>query len=61
MEAGSIRAPSAAQAVEWYIALLIGDMQVRRVTRVAAEPSEAEIEARAQAAFSAFLRLCAAG
>ena len=61
MEAGSIRAPSPAQAAEWYIALLIGDMQVRRVTRVAAEPSPAEIEARAQAGFSAFLRLCAPG
>ena len=60
IEAGLIRAPSAEQAVEWYIALLVGDMQARRVVRAAAEPSAGEIEARARAGFSAFLRLCAA-
>ena len=61
LSAGRIRAPSASQAAEWFVALLVGDMQVRRVNRVLAEPEPAEIEARAQAAFEAFLRLCAVG
>lgn len=61
LDTGQIRAPSAQQAVEWYIALLIGDMQVRRVNRVLDEPCVEEIAQRAQAGYSAFLRLCAAG
>lgn len=61
MEAGVIRAPSPQQAAEWYVALLVGDLQVRRVNRVLAEPSADEIAARTDAAFPAFLRACAAG
>lgn len=61
MEAGVIRAPSPQQAAEWYVALLVGDLQVRRVNRVLAEPSADEIAARTDAAFPAFLRVCAAG
>lgn len=61
MEAGMIRAPSPQQAAEWYVALLVGDLQVRRVNRVLAEPSADEIAARTDAAFPAFLRACAAG
>ncbi len=60
IEAETIRAPSVRQAVEWYIALLVGDMQMRRVNRVAPEPAAAEVDARAEAGFAAFLTLCAA-
>lgn len=59
LRAGRIRAPSASQAAEWFVALLVGDIQIRRVNRVLAEPSPAGIEARAQAALEAFLLLCA--
>ncbi|MCV0396176.1 MAG: TetR/AcrR family transcriptional regulator [Rhizobiaceae bacterium] len=60
MEAGTLAAPSAGAAAEWFLALLIGDQQIRRVIGAMPEPSPADIETRAAAAMTAFRRLCAA-
>lgn len=60
IEAGLVAAPGAGKATEWFLSLLIGDLQVRRVIRVLPEPGDDEIRARAQDALAAFLRLCRA-
>lgn len=60
MAEGALSAPSARQAAEWFIALVIGDAQIRRVIGAASEPAAAEIEARAASAMAAFARLCGA-
>ncbi|WP_336809766.1 TetR/AcrR family transcriptional regulator [Bosea sp. MMO-172] len=55
---GELNAPSAREATEWFLCLLIGDQQIRRVIRTLEQPSEAEIGARAASAVSAFRKLC---
>lgn len=56
---GLIAAPSPRIACEWYIALVIGDAQIRRVTGAVPEPSQAHIEMLAEARVATFLRLVA--
>lgn len=56
---GEIDAPTPEVAAGWYFSLLIGDQQVRRVNRVIAEPTAAQVEERAQSALEAFRRLTA--
>lgn len=48
------------EAAETYLGLLLGDLPVRRIIGVAAQPSKAEQAARAEAALTRFLRLHAA-
>ncbi len=60
IERGQITAPSPRIATEWYIALVIGDAQIRRVTGAVPEPSEAHIATLADARVAAFLKLVAA-
>ncbi len=55
---GEIDAPSAETAMEWFIALLAGDQQIRRVNRILGEPGVADIERRSRAAVQAFRHLC---
>lgn len=55
---GRLAAPSASVAAEWFLSLLIGDLQIRRVIRTLPEPSDKDIRSRAAAATSAFRKLC---
>ena len=57
--AGSIAAPSAGEATEWFLSLTIGDLQVRRVIGALPAFDDADIERRAASAWAAFLKLCA--
>jgi len=59
LETGVLAAPSARVAAEWFLSLLVGDQQIRRVIRAMAALPEAEIRARAAAAMTAFRKLCA--
>ncbi|MBY5620534.1 TetR/AcrR family transcriptional regulator [Rhizobium leguminosarum] len=59
-ETAALAAPSAGVAAEWFLSLLIGDLQIRRVNRTLPEPSDENIRARAAAAMSAFGKLCGA-
>jgi AcrR family transcriptional regulator len=58
MESGAVVAPSASVATEWFLSLLIGDLQIRRVIRTQPLPSDAEIGSRVAAAIGAFKKLC---
>jgi AcrR family transcriptional regulator len=60
LETAALAAPSAGVAAEWFLSLLIGDLQIRRVNRTLPEPSDEDIRARATAAMSAFGKLCGA-
>ncbi|MGO6676649.1 TetR/AcrR family transcriptional regulator [Rhizobium leguminosarum] len=60
LETAALAAPSAGVAAEWFVSLLIGDLQIRRVNRTLPEPSDETIRARAAAAMSAFGKLCGA-
>ncbi|MFF0950278.1 TetR/AcrR family transcriptional regulator [Rhizobium leguminosarum] len=60
LETAALAAPSAGVAAEWFLSLLIGDLQIRRVNRTLPEPSDENIRARAAAAMSAFGKLCGA-
>ena len=59
MESGAIRAPSAATAAEWFLGLLIGDLQIRRVIGVLPEPGADFVADRVAGALAAFRVLCA--
>lgn len=61
IEAGQITAPSPRVAAEWYIALVVGDAQIRRVIGAVPEPSEAHVAQLAETRFSTFLRLVTPG
>lgn len=61
VEAGKITAPSPRVAAEWYIALVVGDAQIRRVIGAVPEPSEAHIAQLAETRFSTFLKLVTPG
>ncbi|ASR05827.1 TetR family transcriptional regulator [Rhizobium leguminosarum bv. viciae] len=60
LETTALAAPSAGVAAEWFLSLLVGDLQIRRVNRTLPEPSDENIRARAAAAMSAFGKLCGA-
>ncbi len=60
MANGGLDAPSARVATEWFLCLLIGDQQIRRVIGTLEQPSDAEVAARAASALSAFRKLCGA-
>lgn len=46
-----------ADMTTWYIGLLVGDLQIKRVIGVLAAPTPAEIDARCDQALDAFFRL----
>ena len=56
-DAGLISIRSPEEAVEWFLALLIGDLQVRRVTGALEALSPEEISARSAKAMTAFALL----
>lgn len=58
--AGFLDVQDVKEAAEAYLGLLLGDLPVRRIIGVAAQPSKAEQAARAEAALTRFLRLHAA-
>ena len=59
MASGQISAPNPHQAAEWYIALIIGDAQIRRVIGVTEAPEPVAIAQRAAVGVAAFLKLVA--
>lgn len=59
IEAGAIAAPSPRIATEWYIALVIGDAQIRRVIGAVPEPSQPHIAQLADTRVATFLKLVA--
>ncbi len=61
MASGQINAPNPHQAAEWYIALVIGDAQIRRAIGVTSEPDQDVVKQRAAAGLAAFLKLVAPG
>lgn len=58
LETGALAAPSARMATEWFLGLLIGDLQIRRVIRTLPAPSDKDVNTRATTAFKAFKKLC---
>lgn len=58
-ERATIRNRDASEAAETWLSLLVGDLQVRRVTGVLAEPASAEVAERSRRAAALFLRLYA--
>jgi len=54
---GALAAPDAAEAAERWVALIVGDLQIRIVTGAMAAPSDAELAARAASGSRAFLAL----
>ena len=59
IERGQIAAPSPRIATEWFIALVIGDAQIRRATGAVPEPSPAHIAQLAETRVATFLKLVA--
>ncbi|RWC55715.1 MAG: TetR/AcrR family transcriptional regulator [Mesorhizobium sp.] len=59
LESGALATPSASTATEWFLSLLIGDLQIRRINRTLPLLSDADVRARASAAIDAFRKLCA--
>lgn len=57
MDDGSLHAPSPEAAGEWFLSLLIGDLQIRRANRRLPEPNQAFVRERCASAMAAFLRL----
>lgn len=57
LESGRLAAPSAGMAAEWFLSLLIGDLQIRRVIRTVPAPSDEDVRSRATAVISVFRRL----
>jgi AcrR family transcriptional regulator len=60
LDTGTLVAPSAEVATTWFLNLLIGDQQIRRVIHAIPEPAEAVTRARAGTAIAAFRKLCGA-
>ncbi|TIX58658.1 MAG: TetR/AcrR family transcriptional regulator [Mesorhizobium sp.] len=58
LESGALVAPSARIAADWFLNLLIGDLQIRRVIHSLPVPSDKDVRSRVTAAISAFKRLC---
>lgn len=58
MDERFIEAPNPKVAALWYISLVVGDSQIRRVTGALAEPRPDEVRAMAGAGVAAFFRLC---
>lgn len=59
IDQGTIDAPSPRIATEWFIALVIGDAQIRRVIGAVPEPSAAHIAQLAETRVATFLKLVA--
>ncbi|CAH1654825.1 TetR/AcrR family transcriptional regulator [Hyphomicrobiales bacterium] len=60
MATGRLNAPSARIAADWFLGLLVGDQQIRRVIRTLEQPAQADVGSRAANAVLAFRKLCRA-
>lgn len=58
LESRALAAPSARIAADWFLNLLIGDLQIRRVIHTLPVPSDEDVDSRVVAAISAFRKLC---
>ncbi|TIQ34909.1 MAG: TetR/AcrR family transcriptional regulator, partial [Mesorhizobium sp.] len=58
LETSALAAPSARIAADWFLNLLIGDLQIRRVIHTLPVPSDKDVDSRVVAAISAFRKLC---
>lgn len=56
---GVISAPSDEQAAEWFLHLLIGDLQMRRVIGTLPPLTRKQLKSRVETSLSAFFQLCA--
>ena len=56
--AGLIDPPSDAQAAEWFLYLLIGDLQTRRIIGTLPQPTRSQINEHVETSLVAFYRLC---
>ncbi|WP_353807055.1 hypothetical protein [Mesorhizobium sp.] len=61
MESGALVAPSERVAADWFLNLLIGDLQIRRVIHSLPVPSDKDVRSRVVAAISAFKSFAAHG
>lgn len=57
IRSGQITAPTAQVATDWFLSLLIGDMQIRRAIGAMPPPDPEEVDTRAAQAMTAFCRL----
>ena len=57
-EAGKINPPSDEQAAQWFLQLLIGDLQLRRVIGTLPQPTRSQIDDHARTTLQAFYQLC---
>ncbi len=58
---GHLRFQDTAEAAEVFVALVVGDQQVRRLLGSLPEPKSSQVAARAERAVKAFLALSTAG
>ncbi|RWO52511.1 MAG: TetR/AcrR family transcriptional regulator [Mesorhizobium sp.] len=58
LESSALAAPSARMAADWFLNLLIGDLQIRRAIHALSVPSDRDVHSRVVAAISAFKKLC---
>ncbi|TIU15036.1 MAG: TetR/AcrR family transcriptional regulator [Mesorhizobium sp.] len=58
LESRALAVPSARIAADWFLNLLIGDLQIRRVISTLPVPSDKDVHSRVVAAISAFRKLC---
>ncbi|RLJ41461.1 TetR family transcriptional regulator [Litoreibacter meonggei] len=57
-EAGKINPPSDEQAAQWFLQLLIGDLQLRRIIGTLPQPTRTQIADHVDLTLTAFYRLC---
>ncbi|MEO4040579.1 TetR/AcrR family transcriptional regulator [Hoeflea sp. CAU 1731] len=55
---GALKVTSAEIAADWFLSLLIGDLQIRRVIHALELPTEQDIQQRVDTAIFAFRKLC---
>lgn len=58
IQTGALKAASAEIAADWFLNLLIGDLQIRRVIHALELPTEQDIQQRVDTAIFAFRKLC---
>lgn len=59
-KAGLITAPSDEQAATWFLSLLVGDLQTRRIIGTLPQPTRKQIHDHVESVMQAFYQLCGA-
>ncbi|MBW8636955.1 TetR/AcrR family transcriptional regulator [Hoeflea sp. WL0058] len=58
IQTGALKATSSETAADWFLNLLIGDLQIRRVIHALEIPTEQDLQQRVDTAIFAFKKLC---